>query len=36
MNIAIDQMTMAEKIRTMEEIWDELCHHASGISPQAS
>lgn len=31
MNIAIDQMTTAEKIRTMEEIWDDLCHHAEAI-----
>ena len=32
MNIAIDQMTTAEKIRTMEDIWDDLCHHAEEIS----
>jgi hypothetical protein len=31
MNITIDQMTTAEKIRTMEDIWDDLCHHAAEI-----
>jgi hypothetical protein len=31
MNITIDQMTIAEKIRTMEDIWDDLCRHASEI-----
>ncbi|MBI4690289.1 MAG: addiction module protein [Nitrospirae bacterium] len=29
MNISIDQMSVAEKIRTMEVIWDDLCHHAA-------
>lgn len=32
MHIAIDQMTTAEKIRTMEDIWDDLCHHAEEVS----
>ncbi len=35
MNISIDQMTMAEKIRTMEDIWDDLCHHAGEIPSQS-
>lgn len=33
MNISIGKMTTAEKIRTMEEIWDDLCHHAEMESP---
>ena len=32
MNIAINQMTTAEKIRTMEDIWDDLCHHAEEVA----
>ena len=32
MNISINQMTTAEKIRMMEDLWDDLCHHASEIS----
>ena len=32
MNVAIDKMTVAEKIRTMEDIWYDLCHHAAEIS----
>lgn len=31
MNISINQMTTAEKIRMMEDLWDDLCHHASEI-----
>ena len=31
MNILIEQMSTAEKIRTMEDIWDDLCHHAAEI-----
>lgn len=31
MNLPIEQMTTAEKIRTMEDIWDDLCHHAEAI-----
>lgn len=31
MNITIDQMTTTEKIRTMEDIWDDLCRHAAEI-----
>jgi len=31
MNISINQMTTAEKIRAMEDIWDDLCRHAAEI-----
>ena len=31
MSLAIEQMTTAEKIRTMEDIWDDLCHHAAEV-----
>ena len=31
MNLSIEQMTTAEKIRTMEDIWDDLCHHAAEV-----
>jgi len=31
MNISVDRMTTAEKIRTMEDLWDDLCHHAAEI-----
>ena len=27
MNISINKMTIEEKIRTMEDLWDDLCHH---------
>lgn len=33
MNISISQMTTAEKIRAMEEIRDDLCHHAEMDPP---
>ena len=31
MNISINKMTTEEKIRTMEDLWDDLCHHAAEI-----
>ncbi len=32
MNIEINQMTTAEKIRVMEDLWDDLCHQANELS----
>lgn len=32
--IKLEQMTMADKISTMEYLWDDLCRHASeSLSP---
>jgi hypothetical protein len=33
MNIALplDQMTIGDKIRTMEYLWDDLCQHADQV-----
>ncbi|MBF0547622.1 MAG: addiction module protein [Candidatus Riflebacteria bacterium] len=28
MHLAFDKMTIADKLRAMEEIWDDLCHNA--------
>lgn len=25
--LPLDKMTIAEKIQTMESLWDDLCHH---------
>ena len=35
MNISINKMTTEEKIRTMEDLWDDLCHHAAEIPSPA-
>lgn len=34
MNITLplDKMSTAEKIQTMETLWDDLCHHAQDIT----
>jgi hypothetical protein len=29
--LAIDQLNTEEKILTMEQLWDDLCHHAESI-----
>ena len=31
LQLAIDQMTMAEKLRIMEELWDDLRKRAEGV-----
>lgn len=31
MNISINKMTTEEKLRTMEDLWDDLCHHAAEV-----
>lgn len=31
MNLAMDQLTTAEKLRIMEDLWDDLCRHAEKI-----
>jgi Putative addiction module component len=37
MNIALplDQMTIGDKIRTMEYLWDDLCQHADQVQSPA-
>ena len=37
MNIALplEQMTIGDKIRTMEVLWDDLCQHAGQLQPPA-
>ena len=37
MNIALplDQMSIADKMRTMEDLWDDLCHHAEQVQSPA-
>jgi hypothetical protein len=37
MNIALplEQMTIEDKIRTMEELWDDLCRHADQVQSPA-
>ena len=29
--LAIDQLNTEEKIFTMEQLWDDLCHHAESV-----
>ena len=29
--IQIDQMTLEEKLRAMEELWDDLCRHEEDV-----
>lgn len=29
--LPLDQMTLAEKISLMENIWDDLCRHEGGV-----
>lgn len=38
MNITVqlDQLSTAEKISTMEYLWDDLCRHAEGVVSPAS
>ncbi len=31
MALHLDQMTIADKIRAMESLWDDLCRHADGV-----
>ena len=33
--VAIDQLNTEEKIFTMEQIWDDLCHHAEAMQSPA-
>ncbi len=33
--IKLDKMTTAEKIRTMEDLWDDLCRHADNLPSPA-
>jgi putative addiction module component (TIGR02574 family) len=29
--LPLEEMTIAEKLQTMESLWDDLCHSAEGI-----
>jgi hypothetical protein len=29
--LQIDKMSLAEKLQTMETIWDDLCHHVQDV-----
>ncbi len=31
--LPLDQMSVEEKIRTMEAIWDDLCRKANSVTP---
>jgi hypothetical protein len=33
--IKLEKMTTAEKIRTMEDLWDDLCRHAEDLPSPA-
>jgi len=33
--LPLDQMTVSEKLRVLEEIWDDLCRNAQDIPPPA-
>jgi hypothetical protein len=33
--IKLEKMTTAEKIRTMEDLWDDLCRHADNFPSPA-
>jgi hypothetical protein len=30
--LQLDKMSLAEKIQTMEILWDDLCHHVQDVS----
>jgi len=33
--LAIDKMTIEEKLQTMEVLWNDLCHHAEALPVHA-
>ena len=35
LTLPLEQMTIAEKMRTMENIWDDLCKKADGLPSPA-
>lgn len=30
--LKLDEMTVADKIQTMEALWDDLCHHVQDVA----
>jgi hypothetical protein len=33
--LQLDQMTIEDKLRTMEELWDDLCRHSDQVTSPA-